>query len=79
MNIMRNYDELCKGRITLTLTETLEKITGLDNFQIAPLDVNILTIAAELGADLECTICSLWLQPVTTLPPSLPKMSGFKL
>jgi PIN domain nuclease of toxin-antitoxin system len=42
-----------KGRVTLTFAETLEKITGLDNFQIAPLDVNILTKAAELNIDLE--------------------------
>jgi PIN domain nuclease of toxin-antitoxin system len=42
-----------KGRITLTFTETLEKIGNLDNFRIAPLDVNILTMAAELNPDLE--------------------------
>lgn len=42
-----------KGRLTLTFAETLEKITSLDNFQIAPLDVNILTIAAELDEGLE--------------------------
>jgi PIN domain nuclease of toxin-antitoxin system len=33
----------CKGRMTLTFAETLEKITILDNFQIAPLEANILS------------------------------------
>jgi PIN domain nuclease of toxin-antitoxin system len=42
-----------KGRLTLTFAETLKKITGLANFQIAPLDVNILTIAAEFDQGLE--------------------------
>ncbi len=42
-----------KGRINLTFVETLEKIEELDNFQIAPLDANILTIADQIKVDME--------------------------
>ena len=42
-----------KGRVTLTFEETLKKIEGYENFDIAPLDAEILTIADKIEADLE--------------------------
>lgn len=42
-----------KGRVTLTFDETLKKIEGYENFDIAPLDAEILTIADKIEADLE--------------------------
>lgn len=42
-----------KGRVTLTFEETLKKIEEYENFDIAPLDVDILTIADKIEADLE--------------------------
>lgn len=42
-----------KGKITLTFKETLEKIEEYENFDIAPLDVNILKVADGIEADLE--------------------------
>lgn len=42
-----------KGRITLTFEETLEKINEYENFDIAPLDVEILKIANKIEAELE--------------------------
>src|SRR4030067_2748859 len=42
-----------KGRVTLTFEETLKKIEGYENFEIAPLDAEILTIADKIEADLE--------------------------
>ncbi len=42
-----------KGRISISFVETLEKIEEYDNFDISPLDVDILKIADKLEADLE--------------------------
>lgn len=42
-----------KGRVTLTFEETLKKIERYENFDIAPLDAEILTIADKIEADLE--------------------------
>jgi len=42
-----------KGRVTLTFEETLKKIEGYENFEIAPLDAEILTIADKIETDLE--------------------------
>lgn len=42
-----------KGRVTLTFEETLKKIEEYENFDIAPLDAEILTIADKIEADLE--------------------------
>lgn len=42
-----------KGRVTLTFDETLKKIEGYENFDIAPLDAEILTIADKIEANLE--------------------------
>lgn len=42
-----------KGKITLTFKETLEKIEEYENFDIVPLDVNILKVADGIEADLE--------------------------
>ena len=42
-----------KGRITLTFTETLEKIEDYENYAIAVLDADILKIMDEIKADLE--------------------------
>ena len=42
-----------KGRITLTFEETLEKIEEYENFQIAPLDTDILKTADKIEVELE--------------------------
>src|SRR4030066_1543266 len=42
-----------KGRVTLTFEDTLKKGEGYENFEIAPLDAEILTIADKIEADLE--------------------------
>jgi PIN domain nuclease of toxin-antitoxin system len=42
-----------KGKITLTFKETLKKIEEYENFDIAPLDVDILKVADRIEADLE--------------------------
>ncbi len=42
-----------KGRITLTFEETLEKIEEYENFQIAPLDTDILKRADQIEVELE--------------------------
>lgn len=42
-----------KGRITLTFEETLEKIEEYENFQIAPLDTDILKRAEKIEVVLE--------------------------
>jgi PIN domain nuclease of toxin-antitoxin system len=42
-----------KGRITLTFEETLKKIERYENFDLAPLDVDILKVANKIEADLE--------------------------
>jgi PIN domain nuclease of toxin-antitoxin system len=42
-----------KGRITLTFEETLKKIERYENFDLAPLDVDILKVANKIEANLE--------------------------
>jgi len=42
-----------KGKITLTFEETLKKIEEYENFDIAPLDIDILKVAEKIEADLE--------------------------
>ena len=42
-----------KGKTTLTFGETLAKMEGYENFEVAPLDVNILKVADTIEADLE--------------------------
>jgi PIN domain nuclease of toxin-antitoxin system len=42
-----------KGRITLTFEETLKKIERYENFDLTPLDVDILKVANKIEADLE--------------------------
>jgi len=42
-----------KGKITLTFEKTPEKIEEYENFDIAPLDIDILKVADKIEADLE--------------------------
>lgn len=42
-----------KGRTTLTFRQTLEKIEETKNFQVAPLDLDILRIMDTIKGDLE--------------------------
>ena len=42
-----------KGKTSLTFGETLQKIEESDNFSIAPLDIEILKVAAKIGVVLE--------------------------
>lgn len=42
-----------KGKITLTFEETLKKIEEYENFDIAPLDIDILKVADKIEAELE--------------------------
>jgi PIN domain nuclease of toxin-antitoxin system len=42
-----------KGRITLTFEETLQRIEEYDNFDVAPLDVDVLKIADQTELDME--------------------------
>ncbi len=42
-----------KGKVSLSFEETLKKIEDYDNFDIAPLDVNILKVADKIEADME--------------------------
>lgn len=42
-----------KGKITLTFRETLTRSEEYENFEIAPLDVDILKTADNITADLE--------------------------
>jgi len=42
-----------KGKITLTFEETLKKIEEYENFDVAPLDVDILKVADKIEAELE--------------------------
>lgn len=42
-----------KGRITLTIEETLQQIEDNENFDIAPLDVAVLKIANQIELDME--------------------------
>lgn len=41
-----------KGKITLTFEESLNKIEEYENFDIAPLDADLLRIANSIEADL---------------------------
>lgn len=42
-----------RGRIEMTFSETVEKIEEMENFEIAPLDMDILKIADKIGYELE--------------------------
>lgn len=42
-----------KGRISLTFEETLKRIEECENFDIAPLDVDILKVADKIEMDME--------------------------
>ena len=42
-----------KGKINLTFKETLNKIKEYENFEIAPLDIDILVIADKIEANME--------------------------
>ncbi|MGQ9646980.1 MAG: type II toxin-antitoxin system VapC family toxin [Thermodesulfobacteriota bacterium] len=42
-----------KGKITLSFEEVLKRIEEYENFDIAPLDVDIIKIADKIEADLE--------------------------
>ncbi len=42
-----------KGRINLSFKETLQKLDYYNNFEIIPLDVNILKVVDELNINLE--------------------------
>jgi PIN domain nuclease of toxin-antitoxin system len=42
-----------KGKITLTFEETLKKIEEYENFDVAPLDIDILKVAGKIEAELE--------------------------
>ena len=42
-----------KGKITLTFEKTLKKIEEYENFDIAPLDIDILKVADKIEVDLE--------------------------
>lgn len=42
-----------KGRITISFSETIKKIEDSENFEIAPLDLEILNIADKIDFELE--------------------------
>ncbi len=42
-----------KGKITLSFEETLRKIEEYENFDIAPLDADILKVADKIKLDME--------------------------
>lgn len=42
-----------RARISLTFEETLEKIKGYENFDISPLDIDILKVANKIETDME--------------------------
>lgn len=42
-----------KGRIPITFEEALKKIEEYENFDIAPMDVDILKVADKIGTDIE--------------------------
>ena len=42
-----------KGRTLLTFSETLVRLEEYDNFEIVPLDIDILKMANNISADLE--------------------------
>lgn len=46
-----------KGKITLTFEETLKKIEGYENFDVAPLDTDILKVADKIEVDMEMVSC----------------------
>jgi len=42
-----------KGRVLISFEETLDKIVSLANFEIAPLDIEVLKVADSIEASLE--------------------------
>ncbi len=42
-----------KGRVALGFAETIARIEAMDNFEIAPLDLDVLRMASSIEADLE--------------------------
>ena len=42
-----------KGKVSLSFEETLKKIEEYENFDIAPLDIDILKVADKIKVDLE--------------------------
>jgi PIN domain nuclease of toxin-antitoxin system len=42
-----------KGRIEMTFAETVKRIDDMENFEIVPLDMEILNIADKIEAELE--------------------------
>lgn len=42
-----------KGKITITFSETLKKIEESENFNVAPLDIEILKVADKMNAEVE--------------------------
>ncbi|MEK6680242.1 MAG: PIN domain-containing protein, partial [Nitrospirota bacterium] len=42
-----------KGRITITFSETLKKIEESENFNVAPLDIEILKVTDKMKAAIE--------------------------
>ena len=42
-----------KGKITLTFEQTLKKLEEYENFEIAPLDVDVLIVVDKIEAELE--------------------------
>ena len=42
-----------KGKVSLSFEETLKKIEEYENFDIAPLDIDILKVANKIKVDLE--------------------------
>lgn len=42
-----------KGRVEVAFEETIARIEGMDNFEIAPLDLDVLRMASVIEADLE--------------------------
>jgi PIN domain nuclease of toxin-antitoxin system len=42
-----------KGRVPLTFSETLARLEEYDNFEIVPLDIDILRMANNISVDLE--------------------------
>ncbi len=42
-----------KGRVALSFAETIARIEAMDNFEITPLDLDVLRMASSIEADLE--------------------------
>lgn len=42
-----------KGKITITFSETLKEIEECENFNVVPLDIEILKVAEKMKADIE--------------------------